>query len=65
MKYVDIGRKEGARLACGGHALTDRPYAKGFFHEPTIFADVDPGMQIAQEEIFGPVVSVMPCTIVR
>jgi aldehyde dehydrogenase (NAD+) len=36
--------------------------AKGFFHEPTIFADVAPAMRIAQEEIFGPVVSVIPCT---
>ena len=61
MKYVEIGRKEGARLACGGHALTSGAHAKGFFHEPTVFADVEPGMRIAQEEIFGPVVSVIPC----
>ena len=61
MKYVEIGRQEGATLACGGHPLTKGPYAKGFFHEPTIFADVAPSMRIAQEEIFGPVVSVMGC----
>jgi acyl-CoA reductase-like NAD-dependent aldehyde dehydrogenase len=61
VKYVDIGRQEGARLMCGGHALTTGPFAKGSFHEPTIFADVAPSMRIAQEEIFGPVVSVMPC----
>ena len=61
IKYVDIGLKEGAKLACGGHALTTGPYARGFFHEPTIFADVAPSMRIAQEEIFGPVVSVIPC----
>jgi alpha-ketoglutaric semialdehyde dehydrogenase len=61
MKYVEIGKKEGADLTCGGHALTTRPFAKGYFHEPTVFADVDPGMRIAQEEIFGPVVSVIPC----
>ena len=61
IKYVDIGRREGARLVCGGHALADGPHAKGHFHEPTIFADVAPSMRIAQEEIFGPVVSVMPC----
>ncbi len=61
IKYVDIGLKEGAKLACGGHALNTGPYAKGFFHEPTIFADVAPSMRIAQEEIFGPVVSVIPC----
>ena len=60
-KYVDIGRREGATLVCGGHALADGPYSKGYFHEPTIFADVAPAMRIAQEEIFGPVVSVIPC----
>jgi alpha-ketoglutaric semialdehyde dehydrogenase len=61
MKYVEIGQAEGARLACGGHALTAGAYARGYFHEPTVFADVAPSMRIAQEEIFGPVVSVMPC----
>ena len=61
MKYVEIGRQEGARLVCGGHALADGVRARGFFHEPTIFADVAPSMRIAQEEIFGPVVSVIPC----
>jgi alpha-ketoglutaric semialdehyde dehydrogenase len=61
MRYVEIGTKEGARLACGGHALTAGGHARGYFHEPTIFADVAPSMRIAQEEIFGPVVSVLPC----
>jgi aldehyde dehydrogenase (NAD+) len=61
MKYVEIGREEGATIACGGHALTKGAYAKGFFHEPTVFADVAPSMRIAQEEIFGPVVAVIPC----
>jgi acyl-CoA reductase-like NAD-dependent aldehyde dehydrogenase len=61
MEYVGIGQQEGATLACGGHTLTSGAYAKGFFHEPTIFTDVDPRMRIAQEEIFGPVVSVMRC----
>ena len=61
MNYVGIGLQEGATLACGGHALTSGAFAKGYFHEPTIFTDVDPKMRIAQEEIFGPVVSVMPC----
>ena len=61
MKYVAIGKKEGARLVCGGQPLRDGAYAKGFFHTPTIFSDVDPKMRIAQEEIFGPVVSVIPC----
>jgi aldehyde dehydrogenase (NAD+) len=60
-RYVAIGLEEGARLACGGHPLSDGAYARGYFHEPTIFADVAPSMRIAQEEIFGPVVSVIPC----
>ncbi|CAN5815063.1 aldehyde dehydrogenase family protein [soil metagenome] len=61
MTYVEIGRKEGATLACGGNRLTSGAHAKGYFHEPTIFTDVTPTMRIAQEEIFGPVVSVMKC----
>ena len=59
MKYVDIGKLEGAKLLAGGQRLTGGAYAKGWFHEPTVFADVDPKMRIAQEEIFGPVVVVM------
>jgi alpha-ketoglutaric semialdehyde dehydrogenase len=61
MSYVEIGRQEGAKLVCGGRPLTAGPHARGFFYEPTIFADVAPSMRIAQEEIFGPVVSVIPC----
>jgi aldehyde dehydrogenase (NAD+) len=61
MKYVAIGREEGATLLVGGHRLENGPLARGWFHEPTIFGDVDPRMRIAQEEIFGPVVSVMRC----
>jgi alpha-ketoglutaric semialdehyde dehydrogenase len=61
MKYVQIGQDEGATLACGGHRLDTGAFARGYFHEPTIFTDVKPTMRIAQEEIFGPVVSVMPC----
>ncbi|HVN07532.1 MAG TPA: aldehyde dehydrogenase family protein [Patescibacteria group bacterium] len=60
MQYVEIGKNEGAKLAAGGHRLEGGAYAKGWFHEPTIFADVAPTMRIAQEEIFGPVVSVIP-----
>jgi aldehyde dehydrogenase (NAD+) len=60
-EYVAVGRQEGATLATGGHRLTAGDHAKGWFHEPTIFGDVAPGMRIAQEEIFGPVVSVLPC----
>jgi len=58
--YVQIGKGEGAKLACGGHALTEGSYHCGYFYAPTIFTDVDPKMRIAQEEIFGPVVSVIP-----
>jgi alpha-ketoglutaric semialdehyde dehydrogenase len=61
MQYVEIGRNEGARLVTGGCRLTDDHHAGGWYHEPTIFADVQPTMRIAQEEIFGPVVSVMRC----
>jgi aldehyde dehydrogenase (NAD+) len=60
MRYVGIGTAEGATLVAGGHALDTGAFAKGFFHEPTVFADVHPRMRIAQEEIFGPVVSVIP-----
>jgi aldehyde dehydrogenase (NAD+) len=61
MQYVQIGRDEGATLACGGRRLEQGSFARGYFHEPTIFVDVDPRMRIAREEIFGPVVSVMRC----
>ena len=58
--YVDIGIKDGAKLVVGGKILDDGALGKGCFHEPTVFADVTPGMRIAQEEIFGPVTAVMP-----
>jgi acyl-CoA reductase-like NAD-dependent aldehyde dehydrogenase len=61
MKYVKIGREEGATLATGGRRLDSGACAKGYFHEPTVFVDVKPTMRIAREEIFGPVVSVIPC----
>jgi len=54
-RYVEIGRKEGAKISTGG----ERPAGKGFFYRPTIFDDVSPDMRIAQEEIFGPVLSVI------
>lgn len=60
-QYVKIGKDEGARVVAGGNALRDGDYAKGFFHEPTVFADVTPDMRIAQEEIFGPVTAVIRC----
>jgi alpha-ketoglutaric semialdehyde dehydrogenase len=61
MSYVQIGREEGATLACGGKRLTEGAFARGNFHEPTIFTNVTPAMRIAREEIFGPVVSVLKC----
>ncbi len=61
LSYVDIGKAEGARLKCGGNRLDKGEYQNGYFMEPTVFVDVDPKMRIAQEEIFGPVVSIIPC----
>lgn len=60
MKYVEIGKNEGAKLITGGHRAESGNLANGWFHEPTIFADAQPTMRIAQEEIFGPVVAVIP-----
>ena len=59
--YVRIGSDEGARVVAGGKALRDGDFGKGYFHQPTVFADVKPSMRIAQEEIFGPVTAVMKC----
>ena len=59
--YIEIGKNEGARLACGGSRFDGPGCAHGFFVEPTVFADATPEMRIAQEEIFGPVVSCIPC----
>jgi aldehyde dehydrogenase (NAD+) len=61
LSYIEIGKSEGAKLLCGGHRLDNGPYKYGWFIEPTVFADVDPKMRIAQEEIFGPVVSIIRC----
>ncbi|OYD13985.1 aldehyde dehydrogenase [candidate division WOR-3 bacterium JGI_Cruoil_03_44_89] len=58
-KYVEIGKSEGAKLACGGEVYTEGECAKGYFFKPTIFAEVKPDMRIAREEIFGPVLSVI------
>jgi alpha-ketoglutaric semialdehyde dehydrogenase len=60
MKYIDIGKKETGKPKIGGERLTGASYDKGYFCAPTIFADVDEKMTIAQEEIFGPVLSVLP-----
>jgi len=60
MNCIAEGKKEGARLVTGGDRAAQPELARGFFVQPTIFADVDNRMQLAQEEIFGPVLSVIP-----
>jgi aldehyde dehydrogenase (NAD+) len=60
MKYVEIGKSEGAKIVAGGSRAQSNGLANGWYHQPTIFADVEPGMRIAQEEIFGPVVAAIP-----
>jgi alpha-ketoglutaric semialdehyde dehydrogenase len=60
MTYVNVGQQEGAKLLTGGQRLKSEALAKGWFHAPTLFGDCDPKMRIAQEEIFGPVVSLIP-----
>jgi len=57
--YTEIGVGEGAKLLTGGEVATENGLDRGFFYRPTIFADVDPGMRIAQEEIFGPTTAVI------
>ncbi len=56
MGYIDSGRSEGAKLVAGGDRVGD----KGYFIQPTVFADVHDEMKIAREEIFGPVMSIIP-----
>ncbi len=58
LAYIEKGRKQGARLVTGGGVPAHLP--RGYFVEPTLFADVDPDSTIAQEEIFGPVLCVIP-----
>jgi aldehyde dehydrogenase (NAD+) len=59
MSYIKLGSEEGAQLVYGGERLGGS-FADGYFITPTIFSNVDNGMRIAQEEIFGPVLSVIP-----
>ena len=59
LKYIEIGKQEGAKLLCGGKRLTGGAYDKGFFVEPTLFDGMTPEMRIAKEEIFGPVLGLM------
>jgi aldehyde dehydrogenase (NAD+) len=60
-EYVQIGKDEGAKLLCGGERLTGGDYDFGYFYTPTLFGDCKPEMRICREEIFGPVVSIIPC----
>lgn len=57
--YVQIGKEEGAKLLTGGNILSSSQFEQGYYYEPTIFTDVKPTMTIAQEEIFGPVISII------
>jgi aldehyde dehydrogenase (NAD+) len=57
LEYIEIGKREGARLVCGGKRAAHLP--RGYYLEPTIFADVTNDMRIAQEEIFGPVLAII------
>ena len=58
--YLSIGKQEGARAVSGGDRLTGEAYDRGYFVPPTVFADVRDDMRIAQDEIFGPVLSAIP-----
>jgi betaine-aldehyde dehydrogenase len=58
--YVETGRAEGARLVCGAEIPSEEPLARGAFLTPSVFDRVTPGMRIAREEIFGPVVAILP-----
>jgi betaine-aldehyde dehydrogenase len=58
LDYIAVGRQEGARVACGGGR--PRGLTRGWYVEPTVFVDVDNGMRIAREEIFGPVIAIIP-----
>lgn len=59
LRYIDIGREDGAELKCGGKRATGEGLDDGYFVEPTVFDHVTPDMRIAREEIFGPVLSVL------
>jgi len=61
LEYIEVGKAEGAKLQCGGQRIEKGEYQHGWFIEPSVFSEVDPKMRIAQEEIFGPVVSLIPC----
>jgi acyl-CoA reductase-like NAD-dependent aldehyde dehydrogenase len=58
--YIEVGQQEGAELVCGGQRPKTEQLKDGYFIEPTIFTQVDNDMRVAREEIFGPVLSVIP-----
>lgn len=60
--YIKVGKEEGAKLLTGGYIMENGEHAKGYYFAPTLFTDVNPDMRIAKEEIFGPVVSLIPIT---
>jgi betaine-aldehyde dehydrogenase len=59
LRYIEIGKNEGAKLLLGGGRPQGKEFKKGYWIEPTVFGDVEPNMRIAKEEIFGPVMSIM------
>jgi alpha-ketoglutaric semialdehyde dehydrogenase len=59
LRYIDVGREDGATMVCGGERVTGDGFDKGYFVRPTLFDHVTPDMRIAREEIFGPVLSVL------
>ena len=62
LEYIEKGKAEGATLVCGGERATDGDLANGYFIKPTVFTDVTNDMAIAQEEIFGPVLTAIRFT---
>lgn len=59
LRYIELGKQQGARLLCGGERLIEGEFAKGAYVAPTVFTDCRDDMQITQEEIFGPVMSIL------
>ena len=61
-RYMEIGRDEGAAVACGGSRASGDGLERGHFFQPTVFTEVRPQMRVAQEEIFGPVTDIITCS---
>ena len=59
LRFIESGKKSGARLLCGGERVTEGEYAKGAYVAPTVFTDCGDEMEIVREEIFGPVMSIL------